>query len=328
MHPARVSRPGRFGFLLIENFSTISFAAAIEPLRMANRLSGSELYRFVTLSETGQAVAASNGVRVLPDFGLAAAPRLDAVFVCGPTPVRLDGDAGVLNWLRRQASDGVALGGLCTGSQVLARAGLLDGYRCTVHWENLQGLREAFPELVLTTALYEIDRDRYSAGGGTAPMDMMLYLIARDQGEDLAAAISEQFACDRIRSHADRQRVPLRLRLGPGQPKLAEAVALMEANIEEPISLDELARHVGLSRRQLERLFQKYLRCVPTRYYMELRLTRARHLLLQTELSITEVALACGFVSAPHFTNRYKSLFGLPPRAERRMLLDRPAAPR
>ena len=225
MTPPVRGRPGRFGFLLIEDFSTISFAAAIEPLRMANRLSGRDLYRFVILSADGRPVSASNGVRVLPDHGLDVPPGLDAVFVCGPTPVRRSGDEAVLAWLRRQAHDGVALGGLCTGSQVLARAGLLDGYRCTVHWENLQGLREACPELVLTTALYEIDRDRYSAGGGTAPMDMMLYLIARDQGEDLAAAISEQFACDRIRSHADRQRVPLRLRLGPGQPKLAEAVA-------------------------------------------------------------------------------------------------------
>ncbi len=309
----------RFGFLLVPDFSTISFAAAIEPLRMANRISGRPLYEFFTLSDDGSPVSASNGVRFLPDYALAQMPAVDAVFVCGPTPVRRRGDENLLGWLRRLAHDGVALGGLCTGTQMLARAGVIDGYRCTIHWENMQSLREEFPQILLTNALFEIDRDRYSASGGTAPLDMMLHLIARQQGPEVAAAISEQFICERIRDHADRQRIPLKLRLGTGQPKLMETVALMEANIEEPIALDELAQHVGLSRRQLERLFQKYLHCVPTRYYMELRLTRARHLLLQTDLSITEVALACGFVSAPHFSNRYKRHFGIPPRAERRV---------
>jgi transcriptional regulator GlxA family with amidase domain len=180
-------------------------------------------------------------------------------------------------------------------------------------------MHEEFPHLIVSPELFEIDRDRYTCSGGTAPLDMMLHLITQQHGRELAAAISEEFICERIRGHNDRQRIPLRLRLGTSQPKLVEAVSLMEANIEEPMSPDELALHVGLSRRQLERLFQKYLSCVPTRYYLELRLARARQLLLQTKMSIVDVAFACGFVSAPHFSKCYRDFFGLPPRDERHM---------
>ena len=150
-------------------------------------------------------------------------------------------------------------------------------------------------------------------------LDMMLNLITQMHGRPLAAMVSEELICDRIRGRNDRQRIPLRLHLGTGQPKLEEAVALMEANLEEPMSLDELAGHVQLSRRQLERLFRKHLGCVPTRYYLELRLARARQLLLQTNLSIVDVAFACGFVSAPHFSKCYRDHFQIPPRDERRL---------
>jgi len=202
---------------------------------------------------------------------------------------------------------------------VLARAGLLDGYRCTLHWENIASMREAFPRVVVSYELFEIDRDRFTSAGGTAPLDMMLNLITQQIGADTATAVSEAFACERIRGRHDRQRIPLQLRLGTSQPKLIETVSIMESNIEEPISLDELARHVGVSRRQLERLFQKHLSCVPTRYYLELRLARARQLLLQTSISIVDVAFACGFVSAPHFSKCYRDYFGIPPREERRL---------
>ena len=163
-----------------------------------------------------------------------------------------------------------------------------------------------------------MDIDRYTSAGGTGPLDMFLHEIRNAHGADLASAITEQFMCDRIRDKHDRQRVPLTQRIGTNQPKLAEAVALMEANIEEPMTLDELSFHVGLSRRQLERLFQRYLQCVPTRYYLELRLERARQLLLQTSMPIVDIALACGFISAPHFSKCYRDTFGLPPRDERR----------
>jgi transcriptional regulator GlxA family with amidase domain len=191
-------------------------------------------------------------------------------------------------------------------------------YDSTIHWENLAAAREEFPHLVLSPELYEIDRKRYTCAGGIAPMDMMLSEVRTMHGNQLAMRISEQFMCERIRDQHDRQRVPLTQRIGASQPKLAEAVSLMEANIEEPITLDELSHHVGLSRRQLERLFQRYLHCVPTRYYLELRLERARQLLLQSSMPIVDIALACGFISAPHFSKCYRDTFSLPPRDERR----------
>jgi transcriptional regulator GlxA family with amidase domain len=178
-------------------------------------------------------------------------------------------------------------------------------------------MHDEFPELIVSSELFELDRERYTCSGGTAPLDMMLTLVARDHGTELATLISEQFICERIRDSKDRQRIPLRQRFGASQPKLVDAVELMENNIEEPMSLDELAHHVGISRRQLERIFQKHLNCVPTRYYLNLRLRRARELLLRTPRSIVDVAFSCGFVSAPHFSKCYRDFFGKPPREER-----------
>ena len=180
------------------------------------------------------------------------------------------------------------------------------------------GLRERFPELIISPDIFELDRDRYTCAGGSAAMDMMVYLIAQKHGWDLANEVAEEFLVERVRGRNDRQRLPLRLKLGTSQPKLADAVAYMEANIEVLISLDEIASHVGLSRRQLERLFQKHLNCVPTRYYMRLRLMHARQLLLQTSMPIVDVAYASGFVSTPHFSKCYREHFNISPREERR----------
>ena len=292
---------------------------------MANYLTDQRLYRWSTLSLSGNPVQASNGIAMVPDGTLAAVPQdLHTLFVCGGVKVEQNSSRELISAVRKLGNRKLTLGALCTGTYVMAQAGLLQGYRSTIHWENLASLRENFPNLIISTELFEIDRNRITCSGGTAPLDMMLQLISRQHGHDLASAISEEFTCERIRGRHDRQRIPLRLRLGTSQPKLVEAVSLMEANIEEPMSPDELARHIGLSRRQLERLFQKYLNCVPTRYYLELRLRRARQLLLQTSMSIVDVAFACGFVSAPHFSKCYRDHFGSPPRDERR--LSKPGA--
>lgn len=311
--------PIELGFLLLPQYSMIAFSSAIEPLRMANRLAGQELYRWRAYTLDGAAVPASNGLYVQPDAAADAIANLSALFVCAGVDVTEHCDRETLDRLKRAARPGTSLGALCTGSYVLARAGLLDGYRCTIHWENIAAMREAFPRVVVSYELFEIDRNRYTSAGGTAPLDMMLTLMTQQVGADIATAVSEAFACERIRGRHDRQRIPLQLRLGTSQPKLIEAVSIMESNIEEPIGLDELAQHVGISRRQLERLFRKHLRCVPTRYYLELRLARARQLLLQTSMSIVDVAFACGFVSAPHFSKCYRDYFAIPPREERRL---------
>lgn len=308
-----------FGFLLVPKYSMIAVTTAIEPLRMANRLLEKELYKWPVITLDGQPVAASNGLMIAPEYSIENAPDVDVMFVCSGVDVTGIFTKDLQKYLHQLDRQGIKLGGLCTGTYLLARSGLMDGYNCTIHWENMASMREEFPNTRISDELYEIDRDRYTCAGGSAPMDMMLKLITDTNGGKLSANISEQFMCDRIRGRHDRQRTPLQLHLGSGQPKLIEAVTLMEANIEEPMSVDEISQLVGVSRRQLERLFQKYLNCVPTRYYMDLRLNCARRLLLQTDKSVVDVSLACGFVSAPHFSKCYRDFFGLPPRDERKL---------
>jgi transcriptional regulator GlxA family with amidase domain len=308
----------RIVFLLIPNYSMIAFSCAIEPLRMANWLTGKLLYEPVIASSGGQPVAASNGLSLAPCVDLDDIRHADIVFVCGG----IDPDTSLVPRikpaLKELSRKKAALGGICTGSYLLAKAGLLNGYRCTIHWESINAMYDEFPQLVVSSDLFELDRDRFTCSGGSAPLDMMLTLIGRTHGGELATSIAEMFVCERIRGIHDRQRIPLKQRFGASQPKLIEAVELMEANIEEPMSLDELSSHVGISRRQLERLFQKHLNCVPTRYYLELRLRRARELLLRSSKSIVDIAFSCGFVSAPHFSKCYRDFFKISPREERR----------
>ena len=307
----------RFGFLLLRNFTMMAFSAAVEPLRTANRTAETELYQFPLFTLDGRPGQASNGLSVNPVRQLSGKEPLDALFVCAGTDLHSVNPESLLEKLKPFIKRGVAIGGICTASYQLARAGILDGYRCTLHWENIPDMHDEFPHLVVSSGLFELDRDRYTCSGGTAPIDMMLTLIAQERGRALSDRISEGMLCERIRDGSDRQRMPLRMRLGSSQPKLVEAVELMESNIEEPMTLDELATHVGISRRQLERLFQKHLQCVPTRYYLEIRLRRARSLLLRSSRSIVDIAFACGFVSAPHFSKCYRDFFGIPPREER-----------
>ena len=309
--------PQSIGFLLLDNFTLISLASAVEPLRMANQLSGRELYRWSTLTVDGGQVWASDGLQITPDAAMHKAPTLDTVIVCGGIAIQRTVTREHITWLQSQARQSKRLGAVCTGSWALASAGLLDGFDCSVHWECLAAMQEAFPRVNMSTRLFTLDRNRFTSSGGTAPLDMMLHLISRDHGRELSAAISEMFVYERIRNEQDHQRVPLKHMLGTNQPKLQEIVALMEANLEEPIDLDELAVYVSVSRRQLERLFQKYLHCSPSRYYLKLRLVRARQLLKQTPMSIIEVASICGFVSTPHFSKCYREYYGTPPRDER-----------
>lgn len=314
----------RYGFLLVDKYSMIAVSSAIEPLRMANRLSNSNLYDWPVLTLDGKPVAASNGLMIHPNAALEQIKDLDILFICSGVDVSGVYSKQLQAALCKLARQKVKLGGLCTGTYLLARAGLLDGYKCTIHWENMSSMREEFPQVLVNDELFELDRDRYTCAGGSAPLDMMLKLITDVNGGKLSANISEQFICDRIRGRHDRQRTPLQQHLGSSQPKLIEAITLMEANIEEPMSIDELSGLVGVSRRQLERLFQKYLNCVPTRYYMDLRLNCARRLLLQTSKSVIDVSLACGFVSPPHFSKCYRDYFGIPPRDERQQKLTDP----
>ena len=313
-------KPEHFGFLLVPNYSMIAFTSAIEPLRMANRAAQKPLYSWTIYTLDGNPVNASNGLEITPDYSIDKSIDMSILFICGGVDISDCWNKSMKFALRKIASRNITMGALCTATYLLARAGLIDGYRCTIHWENIASMREEFPKTQFSDELFHIDRDRITCAGGQSSLDMMLKVISNSHGAKLSAQISEQFMCERIRGTEDRQRIPLRLHLGANQPILTEAVTLMEANLEEPISLDELSMYVGISRRQLERLFQKHLSCVPTRYYLNLRLNRARLLLLQTSKSIVDIALACGFISAPHFSKCYRDMFGIPPRDERRKL--------
>lgn len=305
------------GFLLVPDFSMMSFSAATEPLRAANRLTGRILFRWHFLSADGAPIHASNGLQIIPEAGIGEAGKLDLIVVCaGIEPERFE-DRNVFAWLRRRVRHGAALGAICTGTTVLARAGLLDGYVCTVHWENLSSLSEDFPTLELTGRLFEIDRDRFTCSGGTAALDLMLHLIARQHGHDLATAVSEQFLHTHIRGAEDPQRMELRERLRVSHPKLLTVLAMMEDTIEEPIARHDLASAVSVSTRHLERLFQNYVGQSVGRYYLNLRLKRSRLLVRQTSMPIFEVAVACGFKTASHFSRAYRTYFGRSPRSER-----------
>ncbi|MEA2779794.1 MAG: AraC family transcriptional regulator, glycine betaine-responsive activator [Rhodospirillaceae bacterium] len=309
--------PQRIAIFVVPKFSMMDLAGVIEPLRLANRMSGRELYSWHILSRDGRPVAASNAIELPAEAPLAQGERFDAMIVAAGIDGHLYEDKEIFAQLRRLARRGMDMGAVNLGSYLLARAGLLDGYRCTVHWENLSGFTEAFPQLEVTSELFEIDRERFTCSGGIAAFDLMLHIITAQHGFALATSVSDQFIHERIRDKRDRQRMALPARLGIRHPKLLAAIRRMEENLEEPVSRAELARTVKVSARQLERLFRKYLGRTPTRFYLELRLDKARHLLQQTEMTILDVALACGFVSASHFSKCYRERFVKTPRAER-----------
>ncbi len=315
------SFPCRFGFLLINDFSLISMSSAVEPLRMANRLSGQTFYSWRTIGETGEDVVASDGLSVNAEYSIDdpdVFSDLDIIIVCGGRRIDESTTERILRWLKLADNHGIVLGAVCTGSYILAKAGLLDGYRCSVHWENIASLTDLFPSVSVSRNVYTIDRNRYTSSGGTAPVDMMLHLVRMQLGGDVSAGVAEQFIYERVRQHDDPQRVPLRHTIGNQSEKLIVAVELMEANIREPISQIELAEYVGLSRRQLQRIFQRYLMSTPSKHYLQIRLLRARELLQQSRLSLVEIASMTGFVSSSHFSKSYKEHYGQSPSAERR----------
>ncbi len=318
MESPAVLRKCKYAFLTLPNYSLIAVANAVEPLRMANRLVGKEVYQWSLVSVDGQASDASSGLALTPTGSLEKLGAVDIVFVCGGINVRDAVSPAVLTALRRLADRRVPLGALCTGGYALARAGLLDHCRATIHWENLSALREEFPLVKISDQLFTIDRDRYTCSGGTAPLDLMLNLIRVKLGPKISQLVSEQFILERVRGDTDRQYVPLRAQIGASHRGLIRVAQLMEENIEKPMSLEKIAKTTGLSRRQIERLFKRDLHCVPKRYYLEMRLRRARELLLQTAMPIMDITAACGFQSPPHFSKCYRNQFGHPPSAERK----------
>lgn len=310
-------RTNRVAFVLVEDFGMLGFASALDSLRYANAISNRPVYHWKIYSRDGAPVRSSAGVRIAVDGVIDDAGGSDLVMVLAGLNAERYRDQGTSEALRRLTRKGAVLGGVSLGPYILARAGLLNGYRCTVHWENLAAFKEEFPRINVSAEVFEIDRDRVTCSGGTAVLDLMLELIGARLGRPLAARVADACILDRIRSRGDPQRMPLRLRVGVSHPKLLRAIELIETSPEHRTNKRQLAAGVGLSERQLERLFRGYLETTPSRYARDHRLARSRDLLRQTGMSVIEVAIACGFTTASHFTKSYRERFGKTPGEDR-----------
>ncbi|WP_172153173.1 MULTISPECIES: GlxA family transcriptional regulator [Pseudomonas] len=314
--------PQTLCFLLLPGFSMMGLMAAIEPLRVANRFRG-ELYRWRLLSLDGAAVAASNGMSLNVDAALELPATGASLFVVAGFEPLASFDARLAHWLHRLEREGVLLGGIDTGSFVLAEAGLFGQQRLTLHWEAIEAFQERYPRLAVTQELFEIDGKRITSAGGTASLDLMLTLIGRDHGEELALAVSEQFVLGRIRSRQDHQRMQIASRYDVHNKKLVQVIGEMQRHSEQPLGSRQLAELVNVTPRQLERLFRQHLHETPSNFYLALRLDKARQLLRQTDMSVLEVGLACGFESASYFSRCYRSRFASSPSQDRH---EHPAA--
>lgn len=310
-------KPRRFVFVMLDNYTLLSFASALDCLRLANRRASTPCFEWILIGEGGESVVSSTGTELKLDDDLIDLHRDDTIILCGGIEIQRATTKKLLNWLRRESRRGVSVGGLCTAAFTMAKAGLLDNKKATIHWENQDSFAEEFPEVDLGKSVFCIDGNRMTTAGGTSSIDMFLQIIADDQGEELANWVADQQIYSSIRTDQDTQRLSVPTRIGVRHPKLSQVIQMMENNIEEPISPSILAKDVGMSTRQLERLFRRYLNRSPKRYYMELRLQKARNLLMQTDMSVINVALACGFASPSHFSKCYRAHYDTTPYRER-----------
>jgi transcriptional regulator GlxA family with amidase domain len=306
-----------YTILLVEDFTHLAFSCAIEPLRIANLLSGRVLYRWRLASESGIMATCSNGTRTLVDCGLDPVPAGDTLLILSGINVERRISPGLLAHIRRERVRGTTIGALCSGAYVLAKAGLLENRRATIHWQFHDGFEELFPGVRLVRSVYVPDAKYPTASGGTATADLMLHFIGEAHGPDLALAVADQMLHTAVRSAGAAQRYSLQSRYGLRNAHIVGAVRLMTDHMEEPLSPSEIAAELGISTRQLERLFERYMKCSPKKFATDLRLERARNLLLQTEMSVTQIAHACGFTSTGHFSRVYKSRFGVTPTRQR-----------
>lgn len=317
---SRQATPGpplRVAILLLPDFPLMAFSALVEPLRAANLL-GREAYRCLLVSPEGGDVPTSSGVSVRSDVAAAEAPPVDRALVCSGGNAHAVEAPAAMAWLRRLARRGCGLGAVADASFFLARAGLLEGYACTIHWQSQAAFAERFPEIELRPELYVIDRDRYTSAGGIGAFDLSLDLIERDCGAATALQVAQWFVHERLRSGADREALALRLRTGLHDQTVLMAIAAMERRLERPLRLAALAAELGLSRDTLERRFRRATGRSPGQYYLGLRLRRAEDCLRHTTMAVAAVAQSCGFADASAFAKSFKAHHGVSPSAFRR----------
>lgn len=306
--------PETLGILLRPQFAMVALFAAIEPLRIANRMAGETLFRWWLISEDGQPVTASNGMPLAVDRAMAEAPVCHNLAICTSFAPEEHLSPELIQWLTEQSAQGSVLGGVDTGSFVLARAGLLAGQTVTLHWESLPEFRRRYPDIEAVESLYEVNPEGFSCAGGSSAIDMALAGIRRRQGDDLANRVGAQLMHRKERLPASRQRDNRHTGAVDHPEVLQTVLNLMADHRETPLPVHELARRSHMSDRALERLFARHFQCPPQVYYQQLRLSHGHHLLLETRRPVLDIALACGFASSSTFTRAFRRLFGLTPR--------------
>jgi AraC family carnitine catabolism transcriptional activator len=319
------ANPRMIGLLLLPAFSHLAMSAIIEPLFIANWLSGRALYRWRTLSRDGRPAVASSAVTAPVDAGLEDGIDYDSLFVLASFDLKgLAKDRELKAWLRRVARHGATIGSIETASEIVAAAGLLDDVAVAMHWDNLEGFAESHPRCKAVSKLYTSAPGRLTCAGHSAILDMMLHLINEEQGGGLASEVAAHLMLPRWRRGDEDQPAPGVTARRAIDPVLEKALAQMERHIEEPLSCRVIARRVGVSSRQLQRLFARVLGTTPVRHYQQVRLSRAHALLQQTDLSVTEIAVGAGFGSLEHFCRLYRREFGCRPRDDRRQSVSAP----
>lgn len=304
--------------LIFDRFPMMAFSSVVEPLRAANVLARQTLYSWIVVGPSREPVQASNGISIAPDFAVSNAPAVSRIAVCSGGDADHLHSSEAIAWIRRNLRTGAAIGSVADGAFFLARAGLLDGHACTLHWTSQPAFQEAFPDIELRRDLYVIDRRRFTSAGGIGSLDMRLEMIATDHGAELAAGVAEWFVHSPLRSSVDRKLMPVRLRTGVRDELDLSAIAIMEDEVEGRLGIGELARRLAVSSDKLERSFHTELGTSPNGYYRKLRLKRAADLLAHSSLSVRDVALACGFESMSSFARAFRHEHGRSPRQFRR----------
>jgi AraC family carnitine catabolism transcriptional activator len=306
----------RITLCLCPGFPLYSVAAALDVMRHANRFAATEFYRWTFLSEDDQAVTDSNGISLPPGSNIANAPPCDLAFIVAGFDASQIGQPRLCAWLSKQARAGRIVGGISNGAFLLAATGLLNQYSATTHWEDFESFCLLFPEVRARYQRFVIDRNRISCAGGSATLDLFIELARQDLGNEIALKISRQMLLQEqsIVLPGAGNRVPERRH----SPPVQRALSLIEAGVGQSITVNELASRIGISRRELLRLFRKELNNTPSQVLGQRRLDRARSLILNTSLPMAMIAESVGFSSQSHLTSSYHAEFGITPAQQRR----------
>lgn len=303
--------------LVVPKYSQLTLAAVVEPMRMANTVANRSLYRWQLCSDGLTSVTSSSGFSLAVDNDIAGIKTCDVLFVLASYDVLHFVSPSMMKCLRKVARSGAIVGGFDAAPYLLAAAGLLNGYRATTHWDDLEDFRDRYPRVNVVSERYVIDRRRITTSGSLPSFDLVLDFIRRRNGLMLAMNVSGNFLYDQARPGSESQYMIAASLTNARHPKISKVIKLMEQTLRTPLSVEQLASSVGLSERSLLRRFRATLDAAPQQYYRALRLDAGRRLLDNTDLSVTEVAIACGFDSRSSFTRAFKQTFGTTPSGQR-----------